>query len=88
MSASRTLRAERAVQNPPAREVTRLNLVYPAETRERLERLIVATRASTITETIADAIRFYEWFIKQKESGREILVRAPGEDPKIVEFIT
>lgn len=67
--------------------LTRLSLVYPLETRRRLERLQEQTGAGTITETIADAIRVFEWFVAQRAAGREILVREPSGEVRQVEFV-
>ena len=69
------------------REVSRLNLALPAETRDRLERLQEQTGASSLTETIANALRVFEWLAEQREHRRDILVREPGKEPYVVQFV-
>jgi len=74
-------------QRDDRKATARLNLIYPAETRRRLEELQKATGAATLTDTIANAIRVYEWFTAQRAARREILVREPSGDARLVEFL-
>lgn len=75
------------VKTEQVKEVSRLNLALPGETRRRLEQLQAETGAATLTETISNALRLYEWLVEQKKRKREVLVREPGKESKLVEFL-
>lgn len=85
---TRVARARLPSPSPPpkGRPLTRLNLAYPPETRERLHRLKEVTGAATITDVIADAIRAFEFIVEQREKGREIFVRGENEPLTMVKF--
>jgi hypothetical protein len=67
--------------------MSRLSLAFPLETRERLEQLRENSGAPTLTDTVANAIRVYEWLVSTQATGGRVLVQRPGEDAKFVEFV-
>jgi hypothetical protein len=69
------------------RGVTRLNLALPVDARARIEALQQETGATSITETIGDALRLYEWFVQQRKSGRQVQLRSPDGETVLVEFV-
>jgi hypothetical protein len=56
----------------------RLNMVLPAQTFSRLEKLREETEATSYVEVVKNALRLYEAFIEDTVSGKEILARDPG----------
>ena len=78
---------DRHAQDPPTSTPVRLNLLIPAETRDRLEQLRAALGASTLTQTIGHAITALEWIVNQREQGREVLVREKDQQPAVVHFV-
>ena len=65
----------------------RLNLLIPAETRERLETLKDATGATSLTEAVSNALRLHEWLVRQQQQNREVLVRDRDGTVTVVEFL-
>ena len=58
----------------------RLNLVVPASTAQRLERLKEQTSASSITEVIKAALLVYATVVDQLEDGRQFYTKRDGDD--------
>ena len=88
MSNARKLHAQaRDERTKEPKEVSRLNLALPIEARQRLEELRQRTNAGSLTETISDALRLYEWVVSTTKEGGKIMVRMPNEEPEIVRFV-
>lgn len=71
--------AERLVAKPKAAaqaktDVTRLNLVLPAKSIERLDRLKQTTEATSYAEVIRNAIRLYEAIVGEYEKGHKVQI--------------
>lgn len=67
--------------------LSRLSLVFPVETRNRLEALKAGTGSPSLTDTITNAIRVYEWVASVEKQRGKILVQMPGEEVEVVKFV-
>lgn len=63
--------------NKPAGTV-RVNLELSPATKERVERLQVATDARSMVEVISRALAVYETLVTENDQGSEIVVRREG----------
>lgn len=55
-------------------DVARLNLLLPAKSIERLDRLKEKTEAASYTEVIRNAIRLYEAIVLEYEKGNKVQI--------------
>jgi hypothetical protein len=58
-----------------AEKTTRLNLVIPQRTADRLEQLREKTEATSNVEVVKNALRLYEALIGDVADGKEIMSR-------------
>jgi hypothetical protein len=56
-------------------KTTRLNLVIPQRTADRLDHLREKTEATTNVEVVKNALRLYEALIEDAIGGKELLSR-------------
>lgn len=55
-------------------DVSRLSLVLPAKSVERLEKLKMLTEASSFAEVIRNALRLYEAVVVEYEKGNKVQI--------------
>jgi ribosome-binding protein aMBF1 (putative translation factor) len=89
--------AARAYKGEPARsrakkkagrkEGRNITLHFSAEAMEKLTEIQEETAATSYAEVVRNALRMYDWMVKQKAAGVELLIKEPGQEIVRIELM-
>jgi len=63
------------------------NISLGPHAQERLDELVKKAKASSASEAVRNALRFYEYVIEESLAGAEFFVKHKGEEPTKIKFI-
>lgn len=69
-----------AMWTPLAQSTFRLSVTVSSRVKDRLEHLMLATRARRVTDLVAAALATYEMVVSERAKGASIVVRRPQPD--------
>jgi len=76
-----------ATETAKSEKARRIQFEFSPEAYERLDEVKQATDAQSYAEVVRNALRVYDWMIKQQNKGYTIALSKEGEPLREVEFV-